>query len=307
MPLVSIIIPNYNHAPYLRERIDSVLQQRFQDFELILLDDSSSDNSREILEAYRNHPKVSHLVFNETNSGSTFIQWKKGIELAQGEWIWIAESDDLCEALFLEKMLEAVAKEASDFVYCNSRIIDEHGMSAEWFGFVDLPSKKHFPQFEQSFSMPGTDFMNAWMVTYNFIPNASAVLFKKALIQNAHFSRLAGFKLLGDWYFWNLLLLSTPRIVYLAEPLNLFRTHSNNVRSKRITNQITEFPEIIAQFARKDLRTKAVDAYMYRYVHKPEDLALSVGQRFKVHRTVLKYGKYLTFVKALLKKRWSNA
>ena len=64
-PLVSVIIPSYNHEKFLKERIDSVLNQTFQDFELIILDDLSPDNSREIIESYRAHPKVSHIIFNE--------------------------------------------------------------------------------------------------------------------------------------------------------------------------------------------------------------------------------------------------
>ena len=71
MPTVSVIVPNYCHAPYLEQRIESILQQTFQDFELILLDDCSTDGSREILERYRNHPKVSGIFYNERNSGRT--------------------------------------------------------------------------------------------------------------------------------------------------------------------------------------------------------------------------------------------
>lgn len=78
MPTVSVIVPNYCHAPYLEQRIESILQQTFQDFELILLDDCSTDGSREILERYRNHPKVSGIFYNERNSGSPFKQWKRG-------------------------------------------------------------------------------------------------------------------------------------------------------------------------------------------------------------------------------------
>ena len=96
-PTVSVIIPNYNHAPYLRQRIDSVLKQDYQDFEVILLDDCSKDDSRQVLDSYRNHPKVSHVVYNEQNTGNTFIQWERGVNLAQGRYIWIAESDDVAE------------------------------------------------------------------------------------------------------------------------------------------------------------------------------------------------------------------
>lgn len=90
-PLVSIIIPNYNHAKYLDERIESCINQTFQDFEIIILDDCSPDNSKEVIEKYRNHPKVTNIIYNTTNSGSTFIQWNKGFEPAKGKYIWIGE------------------------------------------------------------------------------------------------------------------------------------------------------------------------------------------------------------------------
>lgn len=86
-PSVSVIIPNYNHALYLKQRIDSVLNQAFQAFELIILDDCSTDNSREIIEQYRDNPKVSQIIYNQENSGSVFKQWIKGIELCQGDYI----------------------------------------------------------------------------------------------------------------------------------------------------------------------------------------------------------------------------
>ena len=68
--LVSVIVPNYNHAPYLKQRIDSILNQTYQDFELILLDDCSSDMSRDIIESYRTNPHVSQIDYNDINSGT---------------------------------------------------------------------------------------------------------------------------------------------------------------------------------------------------------------------------------------------
>lgn len=105
---VSVIIPNYCHARFLNQRIDSVLNQTYSDYEVIILDDCSTDNSREIIESYRNHPKISHIVYNEKNSGSTFIQWEKGFELARGEYIWIAESDDVAPIYLSRRMYECV-------------------------------------------------------------------------------------------------------------------------------------------------------------------------------------------------------
>lgn len=73
-PTFSVIIPNYNHGRYLNQRISSVLNQTSQNFELILLDDASSDDSVDILMQFEKHPKVSIFIINRRNSGSTFKQ-----------------------------------------------------------------------------------------------------------------------------------------------------------------------------------------------------------------------------------------
>jgi len=104
--LVSVIIPNYNHSLFLGERIDSVLNQRYQNFEVILLDDGSTDNSREIIEKYRGLEKVKHIVYNQKNSGNAFVQWNKGVELAMGEWVWIAEVMTVLIPIFYQKVLK---------------------------------------------------------------------------------------------------------------------------------------------------------------------------------------------------------
>jgi glycosyltransferase involved in cell wall biosynthesis len=67
MPEVSVIIPNYNHGKYLKQRIDSVLNQTYQHFELIILDDCSTDDSVAIIEAYRGHRKVKKIIYNDKN------------------------------------------------------------------------------------------------------------------------------------------------------------------------------------------------------------------------------------------------
>lgn len=125
-PLVSVVVPNYNYARYLDARLSSILNQTFQDFELILLDDASTDNSLELLDRYKNDPHVSHFIVNEQNTGSPFKQWMKGILLAKGEWVWIAEADDLCEPTFLETCVEQVQKYPNVSVCMTAfRYIDE--------------------------------------------------------------------------------------------------------------------------------------------------------------------------------------
>ena len=127
-PVVSVIVPNYNHSAFLKERLDSILLQTYQYFEIIILDDCSTDNSVQIIENYRLNKHVTHVVLNEKNSGSTFLQWDKGIELAQGKYIWIAESDDVAHPCFLNTLVCQLEKypEAA-FAFSHSLLIDDNG------------------------------------------------------------------------------------------------------------------------------------------------------------------------------------
>src|SRR5262245_33958694 len=78
LPRVTIIVPNYNHARYLDLRLGSILGQTFRDFELLFLDDASTDESRRVFSAYVSDPRV-RASFNDRNSGSPFRQWNRGI------------------------------------------------------------------------------------------------------------------------------------------------------------------------------------------------------------------------------------
>src|SRR5260370_33694300 len=138
MTTVSVIVPNYNHARYLHKRIDSVLGQTYQDFELILLDDCSTDHSRDILSPYGTNPRV-RIEFNEKNSGSTFKQWNKGVRMANGKYIWIAESDDYADKRLLERLVETLeGNEKMVFAFCRSwRVTEDDQLK----GFEDTYSK----------------------------------------------------------------------------------------------------------------------------------------------------------------------
>jgi glycosyltransferase involved in cell wall biosynthesis len=221
-PTFSVIVPNYNHAPYLVERIESILNQTLQDFELILLDDCSTDNSIDILNQYRSHPKVTHCVFNEKNSGSTFIQWGKGIKLAQVEYIWIAESDDIAEQNFLASIALQIKKYPdAGLFYTSSRLIDSSGNITYSNGSGDSGDINHFK---------GSDFIKQKLSVSNTIWNASMVVFKKSLYQDINTDLFSNMKYCGDWFFYALMAEQAP-VVEIKNVLNSFRVHEGNVSS----------------------------------------------------------------------------
>ena len=222
-PKVSIIVPNYNHAPYLRQRLDSIFNQTYQDFEVIILDDCSTDNSKEIIEEYRNCPQVSHVIYNETNSGSPFKQWAKGFYLSKGEYIWIAESDDWAELNFLAEMVPILEQDPSlSLTFCNS--------FNERDGFQSTTQNS----FDSTVKISSSVALKRYMCWGCTVYNASSVLFRKKILKEIP-NNYQNYCSSGDYLFW-IYLVEKGNLHYYYKPLNHYRIHEYN---KSITEHIS--------------------------------------------------------------------
>lgn len=223
-PVVSVILPNYNHSVYLEERITSILNQTYQDFELILLDDCSTDNSKDILLRYKDHPKVSSLIFNEKNTGNTFLQWDKGIRLAKGRYIWIAESDDIADMTFLEFTIPAL-EQNPDATMCltGSILIDEHSQRLK-------RSRDRWRETGKVKVFDGAEYVKHNLMYRNYVYNASMVVFRRNVYDrlDKSFQRL---RCAGDWQFWAEVAYEGD-VIEVRKKLNAFRQHLNKVTSK---------------------------------------------------------------------------
>lgn len=220
-PLVSVIVPNYNHAPYLHERIDSILNQTFQDFELILLDDCSTDNSREIILSYKGNQHVTHIILNKENTGNTFVQWERGIQLSRGEFIWIAESDDVAKPQLLETLVtELQGTPGAVVAFSHSQMIDSQGrpMSLTWH---PKGSSGEVCVYE------GNWFLRHRMLVKNHVYNASMTVFRKSVCQSVPNS-YQQYRYCGDWLFW-IYACQQGRVIEVCRPLNLYRQHERKV------------------------------------------------------------------------------
>jgi glycosyltransferase involved in cell wall biosynthesis len=217
---VSVIIPNYNHANYLQQRIDSVLNQTYQDFELIILDDCSTDHSHKVLAAYKDHPKVSQIVFNERNSGSPFLQWEKGIALAKGEFIWIAESDDWCEPTLLEVLLQGIEQDPACVIsYCQMYCINDKN-DIKWQSWHRCLSEV----------VDSATFIEDYLAIKVSIYNASMAIFRKAA-HAAVTKEYLEYKFSGDHLFW-IQVAMQGKVHISGKLLNYFRKHDGDVSSK---------------------------------------------------------------------------
>ena len=232
-PFVSVIIPNYCHARYLDERLTSVLNQTYPHFEIIILDDCSPDNgaSKAVIEKYRKNPHVSHIVYNEVNSGSPFKQWHKGFDLAKGDYIWIAESDDSCDCHFLEVLTKIMTGNSQcTLALCRSVTIDSEGYK----------TGVHYTQKEKdkAINMDGRSFISKEMQYANLVCNASSALFRKDVLSEIK-QDYTDYKACGDWLFW-IYIMEHGDVSYTPLMLNYYRMHDTNTTEKCIANGISD-------------------------------------------------------------------
>jgi glycosyltransferase involved in cell wall biosynthesis len=226
VPAVSVIVPNYNHARFLPRRLDSILNQSFDDIEVIILDDASSDNSHDVITSYLADPRV-RFYPNKTNSGSPFIQWNRGIQLAEGNLVWIAESDDYAEGDFLASLVPLLREQPKlGLVYCQSWRVDSKGHVSDtledWTVDLDLT------RWKTSFVNEGANECKNYLIWKNTVPNASAVLLRKDVFLQSGGAPV-DMRLCGDWMTW-VRMLQISDIAYFPASLNYFRKHDATVR-----------------------------------------------------------------------------
>ena len=131
-PLVSIITPSYNASKYIKETIESVLNQTYQNWEMIIIDDCSDDNSRAIIEEYTKQDIRIRALYNEKNIGAAQSR-NRGIELSTGEYIAFLDSDDLWLPDKLKKQIKLMQEENILLSYTSYYTINEEGETISTF------------------------------------------------------------------------------------------------------------------------------------------------------------------------------
>lgn len=252
MPAVSVVIPNFNHARFLHQRVRSVLDQTYPDIEVILLDDASTDGSAAVIETFRADPRV-RILLNEANSGGTFPQWNRGVREAGGEYVWIAESDDWADARLLERLVGMLeANPACGMACCESWYVNADAAGN------DLPAtgrtnQSHLPEngrWRADYVAGGRAELAGHLVEKNTMPNASAVVFRRSL-----YGKVGGadesMRLCADWMLWAKLL-AISDLAHVGEPLNFYRCGTAAVRKSNFDSPRTqaEVYSIIAFIAR---------------------------------------------------------
>ncbi len=239
---ISVIIPNYNYGKYLKDRINSILKQSYPIFEIIILDDCSTDNSIDIIKTYeREYPLLIKTFYNTENSGSVFSQWEKGIDVASGNYIWIAEADDLSDENFLETLMAKFQNDSEIIMaYTQSKMLDQNGQVVcdNYHSYTDDIDKEIW---HNDYVASGKDEIMNRLSIKNTIPNVSAVVFKNTNLKD-FLADAKEYKVAGDWMFYIRLLQSEGRIAFSCKSLNFHRRHDSSVTKD--LNKYTHYEEI---------------------------------------------------------------
>ena len=240
---VTAVIPNYNYARYLDERIDSILFQTYPVHEIIILDDCSTDDSIELIKQRIKYNRTGinmSLIQNEKNSGSVFAQWEKAFDVAQTDYVWIAEADDSCDSRFLETVMSGFQDEEVVISYCESLTIDEYNVLLmpnlrEWIDIFKCG------KWDENYIRDGVAEVAETMCINNTIANVSSAVIKKGdyhdILQGAREYHLA-----GDWYTY-MNILKRGKIAYFKDSYNYHRMQTQGLTLS--TKHEKEFEEIV--------------------------------------------------------------
>lgn len=247
-PLVTVIVPNFNHSTFLRARLESIYQQDYPHFEVILLDDASTDSSLDVLREYADrYASNTSLHVNVENSGGVFRQWKKGLSLAHGELIWIAESDDYCEPTHLSELVRFFRNEAVTLAFCRSEFVRGEDCKTESSTDQALADCLG-TQVQKPFVQSAHRLVNHAWGKKNLIVNASSAIFRHPgalpLLDDEEWVRL---RLCGDWIFY-LHLIRGGLVGYTPHTTNYYRQHheGTSFRTRQRDTYYREF-EVVAR------------------------------------------------------------
>lgn len=212
-PTTSVVVTCYNYGHYLAQCLDSVLTQAGADFEIIVIDDGSTDHTAEVMKGYAEVPAIRYVY--QVNSGQARAK-NHGIELARGRFVAFLDADDAWTPGKLEQQIPLFADDAVGVVYSRARFIDGQGRTLDI-----VPSAPYLK--------PRRGWVTQHLFMDNFVPFSSSIVPRRALEQSGGFDE--SLKMGIDWDLW--LRLSTQYAFdFVDQPLLLYRMGHSGQMSK---------------------------------------------------------------------------
>ena len=213
--IISIVMAAYNAEKTIEYAIGSVLSQTYTFFELIVVNDCSEDDTRDIVLRFSKKDSRVKLIDNEKNCGVSFTRLN-GINSATGEWIAILDSDDAWKPEKLEKQIDLQMKTNADIIYTGVSYIDESGVPFNWT--LDVPEK--------------TDYKN--LLRQNIITNSSALVRKNLIL--GHYA--SGDNMHEDFALWLRLLKAGYSACGVNEPITVYRLSASSKTGNKLKSAL---------------------------------------------------------------------
>lgn len=269
-PLISVLMPAYNHEKYIKEAIYSIINQTYTNIELIIINDGSKDNTwNEILSLKDECDKklTNFICINQSNHGISYTL-NKLVSLAKGKYIYIIASDDKAEPNALEILSDEAIKYNYVLTVGDNAIIDSESKIVGWDSSrnivnLNIAKYKTFASFlTQDHSVVknfNTDNFGSYetLLKGNYIPNGY-------LINKEAYDKTGGYpktKLLEDYYL-NLQLSKLGKFKYIDKVLFYYRWHSAN--SIKQTKKIINLESVTYEIERKKIKNTKFEKIFYR-------------------------------------------
>ena len=228
MPTISVLVASYNYEHYLGQTIESILKQTFEDFEILVIDDGSTDNSAALAQRYAaEDSRVRVLLHPDGRNHGLPATLALGIREAKGVYTAFLESDDLWLPQNLEQKLSAARSSTAGAVFNAIDPLPMPNADTEWFdSYVPRIMKEHTARTarpEQPFSL-----VNG-LITENKIPTFSCIMVETALLRQC--SMDAPVPRWLDWWLWSQIARMT-RFCFVPQPLTLWRLHAGSFNHK---------------------------------------------------------------------------
>ena len=234
IPKVSIIIPVYNVEPYLKQCLDSVINQTLKDIEIIVINDCSTDNSLQIIKDFTDKHKNIKIIDNKKNEG-LYKTRNMGLEIATGQYIGFVDSDDYIEKNMYEIMYLKAKDTNADIISCNYLIL-----------FDNKARKKTLKKIDFSYSMNLLKASNNKLVGAENIlfdtPVSWNKIFRKDFLIKNNINFDSKIKTTYDAYFNRICFFKANKIVYIPEFLYIYRKfRKESIRNKKDIKNIYDF------------------------------------------------------------------
>ncbi len=255
-PLVSVVIPSYNHAHHIESAIDSVLRQTYPNWELIVIDDGSTDATPKLLDAIAApaHHKIKIHLRENRGAHATLNEL---VALANGAWIQPLNSDDQLAPERVSLMLNAVRRYATEWGFGAVRAIDAQGAAID-----EMTNERAFALRCQQSELPLFETLSQSFLSCNAAISTGNLFFSKAL-----FEKVGGFGDLRYHHDWDFCLKAS----YVCEPIfdesvsYLYRIHENNTISERSTTKQMELSGMLRHHVDVAFSSEAPNRWMPSY------------------------------------------